>query len=230
MATGLRRAALGPLFGVLVLLQACAARGPELPALAPDGSPEERQEREESLAYLERVAASHARLAIPWELAAEHRLDLQREAVRAVEIGPDPHGRMQRLSPAAARAWRAMQGAARVDGIELAVLSGFRSLDRQTRLIDYRLYNGEDIADISTRIALPGYSEHHTGCAIDIVEPDHPVLGQGFAETEAYRWLQVHAHRFGFRESYPPGNDHGIIDEPWHWYYTGCEALPLGTS
>lgn len=211
----------------LILLQACAAPGPELPELAVAEDGVERQAREELLAYLGQVAESHAQLAIPWEVAAAHRLSLQPQATLPVDIGADPYGRMQRLSPATARAWRALQGAAQADGIELTVLSGFRSVQRQTHLIAYRLSNGEDIEEISTRIALPGYSEHHTGCAIDIVEPDQPALSQEFAETEAYRWLQIHAGRFGFRESYPPGNDHGIIDEPWHWYYTGCEAAPL---
>lgn len=206
------------------LLQACAS-GPTLPPLEA-ADPLLAEERESRLAYYERVQAAHDQLAISPAMASRTRLAFQYEAHQTLPIGPDPYGRLQRLSPDTAHAWWAMQGIAALDGIDLEVISGFRSLDRQTWLIAYRVYNGEDIADIATRIALPGYSEHHSGCAVDLVTPDQPTLSQDFAETEAYQWLRLHAGLFGFTESYPPGNDQGIIAEPWHWYYRDCDTQP----
>lgn len=74
----------------------------------------------------------------------------------------------------------------------------------------------EDILRVN---AAPGFSEHHTGRAIDIGTVDSPVLEEEFENTSAYRWLQANAQRFGFQLSYPRGNAAGIIFEPWHWCY-----------
>lgn len=104
-----------------------------------------------------------------------------------------------------------------MDGVELLPLSGFRSIARQTRLIRAKLAGGQAIADILRTVAAPGYSEHHTGRAIDIGSPEHIELDEDFARTRAFRWLKAHAGRFGFSLSYPRGNPHGIAYEPWHW-------------
>ena len=75
--------------------------------------------------------------------------------------------------------------------------------------------------DILTHIAIPGFSEHHTGKAIDIHANGHPVLEEAFEKTEEFMWLSKNAASFGFRLSYPRANTLGIIYEPWHWFYTG---------
>jgi len=63
----------------------------------------------------------------------------------------------------------------------------------------------------------PGYSEHHTGRAVDLATPGCPPLTEEFETTAAFAWLVRHAHRFGFTMRYPRGNRFGIAYEPWHW-------------
>lgn len=65
--------------------------------------------------------------------------------------------------------------------------------------------------------AAPGFSEHHTGRALDLTTPGGPVLEEPFEHTDAFAWLSESAGSFGFHLSYPRGNSHGIAYEPWHW-------------
>jgi D-alanyl-D-alanine carboxypeptidase len=50
------------------------------------------------------------------------------------------------------------------------------------------------------------------------------VLEVDFEQTAAFAWLTAHAHEFGFRLSYPRGNEWGFQYEPWHWCFD--EAQP----
>eukprot|EP01035_Chromulina_nebulosa_P009300 gene9300-biopygen7821 len=135
-----------------------------------------------------------------------------------VRIGRHPiEGRPIRLSRRAAAAWYRMRDAAAADGITLYPLSGFRSIARQTRIIRTNLAAGRDPADLFRFVAAPGFSEHHTGRAIDIGSPEDVSVEEKFANTAAFRWLRRHAGKFGFVMSYPRRNPHGIGYEPWHW-------------
>ena len=67
--------------------------------------------------------------------------------------------------------------------------------------------------------AAPGFSEHHTGRALDIGTPGFVDLEENFETTAAFAWLQVHAEEFGFTLSYPKGGTRGIGYEPWHWLW-----------
>ncbi|HUR57951.1 MAG TPA: M15 family metallopeptidase [Opitutaceae bacterium] len=134
-----------------------------------------------------------------------------------VDIGKNPDGRPVRLVPLAAAAWHHLLRAAGKDGITLVPISGFRSIERQAEIIREKLQAGRAIEDILRLVAAPGFSEHHTGRAIDIGSPEHIELDEEFAGTAAFRWLEQHAPRFGFKLSYPRDNPHGIGYEPWHW-------------
>jgi D-alanyl-D-alanine carboxypeptidase len=126
-------------------------------------------------------------------------------------------GRILRLSPRAAQAWRRMQTAAAADGITLMPLSAFRSVARQTMIIWRKLARGQTIAEILRVSAVPGCSEHHTGRALDLGCPNHLKLETTFSRTSEFRWLKKHANRYGFHLSYPRGNGQGLSYEPWHW-------------
>lgn len=157
-------------------------------------------------------------LGIPADYGAARGMTAFREARRLVFVGRDPSdGKPVRLALPAARAWRRMRAAAAADGVTLLPLSGFRSIARQTRLIRRHLANGRPLDDILRYIAAPGYSEHHTGRALDIGDPADVSVEESFARTPAYRWLRRRAGEFGFHLSYPRGNRHGIGYEPWHW-------------
>lgn len=133
------------------------------------------------------------------------------------ETGAD--GKEYLLTPEAAAAWHQLAGAARADGVGLLLASAFRSVSRQAEIIREKLDAGRDIDDILAVVAPPGYSEHHTGCAVDIVSFECPALDVAFESTAAYRWLVENAARFGFSLSYPRGNAAGYQYEPWHWCY-----------
>ena len=160
-------------------------------------------------------------LAIPDDYAARRGLVPQREATELVLVGRTPDGREVQLTPGAARAWNLMCQEAAADGIALVALSGFRSIERQRALIEAKLSTGQGMEDILTTVAAPGYSEHHTGCAVDVAVPDRPTLTEAFAGTPAFRWLEANAGRFGCRLSYPQHNAQGFVFEPWHWYFQG---------
>jgi len=172
------------------------------------------------LPHSEQIAALHRALGIPADYAIARRLRLQREAdpARLVLIGhAADDGQPVRLTPHAAAAWRRMHAAAARDGITLLPLSGFRSVARQTKNIRAKLAAGQPIAAILRLVAAPGYSEHHTGRALDIGSPEDVGLDVKFGRTRAFRWLRAHATDFGFHLSYPRGNPHRIGYEPWHW-------------
>jgi len=157
------------------------------------------------------------KLGIPADYADSRHMPVQREAVRLVRVARNPDGRIVRLTPRAAAAWKRMQIAASNDGVALVPVSGFRSVRRQTRNIRRKLSDGIPIGEILRFIAAPGCSEHHTGRALDLGSPDALELTEKFARTAEYRWLRKHAGKFGFRLSYPRRNSHGIGYEPWHW-------------
>jgi len=160
-------------------------------------------------------------LGIPDDYPGTRGLDPQPEATELVSIGATPDGREVQLSPEAAKAWARMRDSARKSGIEILVLSGFRSVERQRALIEAKLSTGQDIGEILKTVAAPGFSEHHTGRALDVAVPEHPTLTEAFADTPAFNWLNRNAGAFGFSLSYPKDNPHGFVYEPWHWLFKG---------
>lgn len=171
--------------------------------------------------YVLRVADYLTKLGIPPEYATKRNLQLQLEATELISVGPDDNGRECFLLPAASQAWQQMKESAQEHDIALLPLSGFRGIDRQAEIIRGKLALGEKIDEILCTIAAPGYSEHHTGRAIDIGTPGVLPLEEAFATTAAYAWLARHGGRFGFRLSYPRHNRYGFIYEPWHWCWQG---------
>lgn len=169
-----------------------------------------------------RLESLHREFGIAPNYAADRRLPLQTEAGEPdlVEIGVNDEGRPIRLLAPAAHAWRRMLAAAADDRLTLVPISGYRSIERQAEIIRGKLAAGHRIADILRYIAAPGYSEHHTGRALDIGSPDHLELDEDFARTPAFRWLEQNAARFSFHLSYPPHNAYGIGYEPWHWCWS----------
>lgn len=139
------------------------------------------------------------------------------EATELVEVGPNLVGRMQRLTPQAAEQWSALVAAAATEGIVLLIVSGFRSVEYQAALIRKKINTGQVISDILTVNAAPGFSEHHSGRAVDIATPGSRPLTEDFETTEAFAWLTREAGLFGFSMSYPRDNPWGIAYEPWHW-------------
>ncbi|MFT3756249.1 MAG: D-alanyl-D-alanine carboxypeptidase family protein [Pseudoxanthomonas sp.] len=133
--------------------------------------------------------------------------------------GFDRYRRPLWLGRNAARAWHTMREAAGHDGIVLDAISGYRSHDYQLGIFERKLARGQSVEQILAVNAAPGYSEHHSGHALDIGTPGEPPAEESFENTAAFAWLAQHAGEFGFRMSYPKNNPHGIVYEPWHWYF-----------
>lgn len=157
-------------------------------------------------------------------IARERRLPFVDGCALLRLIGRDRYGRRHWLRPDAARALSRLRAVAAADGIELEVVSSFRSIADQVRIIRRKLARGDTLAEILAVNAPPGCSEHHSGGAVDFAVPGEPVLTEDFEATPAFAWLQANAGRFGFALSYPRDNHHGYIYEPWHWCHLGARS------
>jgi len=103
-------------------------------------------------------------------------------------------------------AFRAMAKAASKAGVDLRIRSGFRSHSKQTKL--YKKYRNGD----GNLAARPGFSNHESGRALDLVITDYKV----------YSWLDSHAETYGFHRT--------VSGEPWHWEYLGGYEPPPKAS
>lgn len=120
-----------------------------------------------------------------------------------------------------------LQDAAK-DGIRLWVSTGYRSIEQQETLFNRRVgkateegMSKEEAFNLALKeMPLPGYSEHHTGLAVDFNAADLE-----FAETSEYEWLIKNAANYGFILRYPREKDHvtGRPFEPAHFRYVGEE-------
>lgn len=129
-----------------------------------------------------------------------------------------------KLRSSAAKQFKAMVAAARADGVRLVPISGFRSTNEQEHLFfDVKAQRGQATTKRASVSAPPGYSEHHTGYAVDIGDANVPAtnLSTAFENTKAFKWLEQNAARFSFELSFPQDNPQGISYEPWHWRYVG---------
>ena len=73
---------------------------------------------------------------------------------------------------------------------------------------------GEEYLKVINYVAPPGYSQHHSGLAVDFV-PSEAM----FAKTKEYLWLKNNAGNFGFYETYPEDSTGLIPWESWHWSF-----------
>ena len=124
-----------------------------------------------------------------------------------------------RLTDEVQAALAEMQQAAAADGLNLYVVSGYRSYEYQGQLYqNYVKRDGQAAADRYS--ARPGYSEHQTGLAFDLNSTSN-----SFAGTPEAKWLAAHAQEYGFIIRYPKGKENvtGYQYEPWHLRYLGKE-------
>jgi len=122
----------------------------------------------------------------------------------------------------------AMCAAAEKDGINLLVISGFRTNAKQTSLYNnqvnkqkskYPDKTDEEIKKIAATIsAYPGTSEHELGLAVDFNSVE-----ESFENTRHFQWLKAHAAEYGFVMRYAKEKQDitGVIYEPWHYRYVG---------
>ncbi len=115
-------------------------------------------------------------------------------------------------------------------GFHFEITSGYRSREYQQELLEYYIEKyGFEMA--IQRVALPNYSEHQSGLAIDFCYIKN--LGETKEEdieedSQEFIWLKEHLHEYGFILRYPKGKEEitKYIYEPWHIRYVGN---PLAT-
>lgn len=104
------------------------------------------------------------------------------------------------------------------------VVSGYRTAQRQQQLYDEKIHayskqgysDGEAEELAGQWVAMPGYSEHQLGLAVDI----------NGATYDVYLWLQENSYKYGFIFRYPGHKTEltGVAEEVWHYRYVGIEA------
>jgi hypothetical protein len=101
---------------------------------------------------------------------------------------------------ATANAYLAMQAAADADGVDLRIVSGFRTMEQQEYLYGCYVNCSCNNCNLAAR---PGYSNHQSGHALDLNTSSSGVL----------TWLNARGASFGFARTVP--------SEPWHWEWWG---------
>ena len=104
------------------------------------------------------------------------------------------------------------------------VVSGYRTQEKQQSLYDEKIAkfkkegysDSEAIEQAEQWVAVPGYSEHQLGFAVDI----------NGATYDVYLWLQENSYKYGFIFRYPGSKTDitGTAEEVWHYRYVGKEA------
>jgi len=113
--------------------------------------------------------------------------------------------------------------AARREGVELVIISAYRSY--QTQELLFRSYARRDgVARANQYSARAGHSQHQLGTTLDFGN-----LSNEFDASPAGLWMKHNAWRFGFSLSYPRGYESqtGYQWESWHWRFIGYEATVL---
>jgi D-alanyl-D-alanine carboxypeptidase len=112
-----------------------------------------------------------------------------------------------------------MLTAAISDGVDLKIISAYRSFGTQAALkSEYKVTYGSGTANAFS--ADQGYSEHQLGTALDFTTTKVGSSFVGFDKSSTYQWLNDNAYKYGFILSYPKSNSYYVY-EPWHWRFVG---------
>ena len=119
--------------------------------------------------------------------------------------------------------FKKMSKDAKKDNVTLFIASPYRSYNDQKVL--YNSYVASDgVKNADTYSARPGYSEHHTGLAMDLISEFGLELDT-FESSDGFKWMQENAHKYGFILRYPKDKEDitGYAYESWHYRYVGKE-------
>lgn len=119
-----------------------------------------------------------------------------------------------KLHAEAAKSFFEMRRAAKDARVILTIASAFRTIAKQKGIVVRKLQKGISKKEVYKVSAPAGFSEHHTGLAIDF----SPIEMQ-FEKSKAFKWLQLHAVQYGWQISFPRDNTDGVSFEPWHWRF-----------
>jgi hypothetical protein len=119
-------------------------------------------------------------------------------------------------------AYVSMYNAAKLDDIELKIVSAFRDFDTQKWLWERKWKSDKNsitnITEIIKYSAMPGTSRHHWGTDIDLCNLDNS-WWSSVAGKKTYDWLLENASKFGFAQPYTANRSSGYLEEKWHWSF-----------
>lgn len=209
------------------LFSPVSAQVPATPALTSDSEPEPEPEPEPAPESAPEPRTTSASVN-DWELLLANPSNYLPEDYKPeLEAITDNYLVDKRIADSVKR----MFADAKQDGINLVIISAYRSIEKQQTLFDQKeqefIAQGKDeqeaVAAAAAIVAKPGSSEHQTGLALDIVTSSYTELDSGFADTPAFQWLDENSHKYGFVMRYPLDKQDitNIIYEPWHYRYVG---------
>ena len=134
------------------------------------------------------------------------------------------HGYPNKIRADVYEEFKKMYNAAKNDNVSIFIASPYRSYSDQNSLYTYYV-NTDGKQNADTYSARPGFSEHHTGLAMDLI-PEYGLDLDTFENSDGFKWMQENAYKYGFILRYPKDKEYitGYIYEPWHYRYVGISA------
>ena len=134
------------------------------------------------------------------------------------------HGYPNKIRADVYEEFKKMYNAAKNDNVSIFIASPYRSYSDQNALYTYYV-NTDGKQNADTYSARPGFSEHHTGLAMDLI-PEYGLDLDTFENSDGFKWMQENAYKYGFILRYPKDKEYitGYIYEPWHYRYVGINA------
>ncbi|MBA2279052.1 D-alanyl-D-alanine carboxypeptidase family protein [Candidatus Saccharibacteria bacterium] len=160
---------------------------------------------------------------------------------RSIAIPPLTDTDNYQLQERAALAWHELSSAAKTDKHSISLTAAFRTIEDQRELFNNALYaTGATKAAIAAskadtavngvlnRIAVPGYTRHHSGYTVDISCDSDPSVV--FGASSCFTWLSKNNYenckKYGWIPSYPKGaSQQGPEPEEWEYSWVGFEAV-----
>lgn len=161
-------------------------------------------------------------------IEVEHLLGLNPSHLKSSSVG---------LERETYKAFQLMKRAASNDKIDIKIVSGYRSFQRQKEIWERKFLQlsktktpTEAISEIITYSSIPGTSRHHWGTDIDIIDGSVPSPQGGLLQEKNYHghaafskmksWMDTYSKDFGFELVYTDDPDRtGFNFEPWHFSY-----------
>lgn len=131
------------------------------------------------------------------------------------------------------------------DGIDIKIVSSYRSYERQRAIFErkYIQYTDEDGLDPLEAIdkiieysTIPGTSRHHWGTDVDLIDASKPAEGDvlvadkfeaGGPFEDFKKWMDAHSEEYGFYLVYTDNpRRRGFKYEPWHYSYAPI-SIPM---
>lgn len=155
-----------------------------------------------------------------------HMLPANWESKIALVTSEDPWGDEVVIEKETLEQFEKLQKALLEQDVDIRLDSVYRSVDDQIELWHYfEEQYGEEYC--KQYLAVPGYSEHHTGMAVDVCmmidgQPDND-NDHMIANTELFDKVHTLMPEYGFILRYPEGKEGitGYAYEPWHLRYIG---------